>query len=60
MDALGGTPAIDPPLIERIGRGTDAMLGRCDQGEMLQWRDRMIRAIRRLKAADPAPLGRPT
>jgi 3-hydroxyacyl-CoA dehydrogenase len=55
MDALGGTPEIDPALIERIGRGTDAMLGRCDHGEMLRWRDRLILEIRRLKSADPAP-----
>ena len=55
MDQLGPTPSFDAEMIERLGRGTDAMSGNAPRSETLRWRDRLIRKIRDLKAADPRP-----
>ena len=55
MDQLGPTPSFDPEMIERLGRGTDVMSGNAQRSETLRWRDRLIRKIRDLKAADPRP-----
>jgi 3-hydroxyacyl-CoA dehydrogenase len=55
MEQLGPTPSFDPEMIERLGRGTDVMSGNAPRSETLRWRDRLIRKIRDLKAADPRP-----
>jgi 3-hydroxyacyl-CoA dehydrogenase len=55
MDQLGPTPSFDAEMIERLGRGTDAMSGNAPHSETRRWRDRLIRKIRDLKAADPRP-----
>ena len=55
MDQLGPTPSFDAEMIERLGLGTDAMMGNSSRGETLHWRDRLIRRIRELKAKDPQP-----
>jgi 3-hydroxyacyl-CoA dehydrogenase len=55
MDELGATPSFDPEMVERLGRGTDAMTGNASRDETLRWRDRLIRKIRELKADDPQP-----
>ena len=55
MDQLGPTPSFDEEMIERLGRGTDAMTGNASRDETLRWRDRLIQKIRELKAKDPQP-----
>ena len=55
MDQLGPTPSFDLEMIERLGRGTDAMTGNSSRDETLRWRDRLICKIRELKAKDPQP-----
>jgi 3-hydroxyacyl-CoA dehydrogenase len=54
MGDLGGTPAFDRELIEKLGRATDAMM-KAPRSEILEWRDRLIRRIRDLKEEDPMP-----
>ncbi len=55
MRELGSTPSFHPEMIERLGRGTDAMRGHASRSETRRWRDRLIRKIRELKAKDPQP-----
>lgn len=55
MNDLGPTPDFGPELIERLGRGTDAMAGSAAHARWLEWRDRMIGRIRTLKEQDPGP-----
>jgi 3-hydroxyacyl-CoA dehydrogenase len=55
MNELGATPSFDPEMIERLGRGTDAMTGNASQTETLRWRNRLIQKIRELKTNDPQP-----
>ena len=55
MDQLGATPSFDAEMIERLGRGTDAMTGNASRDEVLRWRDRLVQKIRELKAEDPQP-----
>jgi L-gulonate 3-dehydrogenase len=55
MDELGPTPSFDPEMIERLGCGTDAMTGKASLQEIREWRERLIRRIRKLKAEDPHP-----
>jgi hypothetical protein len=46
-------PAFDPEQIERWGRATDAMTAETPPDRLRAWRDRMVRAIRRLKQETP-------
>lgn len=55
MNELGPTPSFDPEMIERLGQGTDAMTGEASVPEICEWRERLIRKIRKLKAEDPHP-----
>jgi 3-hydroxyacyl-CoA dehydrogenase len=55
MDDLGGTPALDPAMIARLGEQTDSMEGDVPLQDILRWRDRSIRGWRRLKQEDPHP-----
>ena len=55
MNELGPTPSLDPEMIERLGKGTDAMAGKASLQEICAWRERLIRKIRKLKAEDPYP-----
>jgi L-gulonate 3-dehydrogenase len=55
MNDLYPTPSFDEEMIERLGRGTDAMAGSAPRDGIRRWRDRMIRKIRTLKQADPQP-----
>ena len=55
MNELGPTPSFDPEMIERLGQGTDAMTGNASLQEICEWRERLIRKIRNLKAEDPHP-----
>jgi 3-hydroxyacyl-CoA dehydrogenase len=50
MNDLGPTPAFDDAMIEALGRGVDEMTRTESQAEQLHRRDRLILAIRRLKA----------
>jgi L-gulonate 3-dehydrogenase len=51
-DALNTKTRFNPELIEQIGQATDRMTG-ASYEKQRQWRDRMISAIRAVKAADP-------
>jgi L-gulonate 3-dehydrogenase len=55
MEDLYSTPSLDDEMIERLGNKTDAMAGAASRPQVRRWRDRMIRKIRALKEADPAP-----
>lgn len=55
MNELGPTPSFDPEMIERLGQGTDAMTGKASVQQICEWRERLIRKIRKLKAEDPHP-----
>ncbi len=55
MRDLGDTPHIDKALVERIGKQTDANNATTPLVEIRRWRDRMVREVVRLKAADPPP-----
>ncbi|MGB9103794.1 MAG: 3-hydroxyacyl-CoA dehydrogenase NAD-binding domain-containing protein [Terriglobales bacterium] len=50
MNDLGPTPAFDDAMIEALGRGVDEMTRTESQAEQLHRRDRLILAIRWLKA----------
>ena len=55
MRDLGATPRIDKALVERIGTQTDANNAATPLVDIRRWRDRMVREVVRLKAADPQP-----
>jgi len=55
MNDLAPTPSFDDDTIERLARGVDAMMGRVSRARARRWRDRMVRRIRAIKAADPRP-----
>lgn len=57
MDELGPTPSFDPTMIEILGRETDAMEKGASLRKTREWRDRLIRRIRKLKTEDPHPIG---
>jgi len=48
-------PSFDEEMIDRIGRGVDAMEGDAPISEICRWRDRMVVKIRKLKEQDPHP-----
>jgi L-gulonate 3-dehydrogenase len=48
-------PSFTPEMIERIGKGTDAMEGTASLSAICRWRDRMVLKIRALKEKDPHP-----
>jgi len=54
MRDLGGTPRLDPALVERIGEQTDAG-NAAPLVEIRRWRDRMVSQVVRLKHEDPQP-----
>lgn len=54
-DLDGTAPSFDEAMIERIASGVDAMEGGAAIADLCRWRDRMVRKIRTLKAADPHP-----
>jgi 3-hydroxyacyl-CoA dehydrogenase len=51
----GPAPSFSNEMIDRIGTGTEKMVGKATVPEILRWRDRMIRKIRALKGEDPHP-----
>jgi len=53
MNDLGPTPRFSPELIERMGQGTDAMLGDVTHADLLRWRDRLVMKICELKKENP-------
>ncbi|MBA2303670.1 MAG: hypothetical protein H0W08_13670 [Acidobacteria bacterium] len=53
MNQLGPTPSLDADLIERIGRALDSARGDASRADLREWRDRMVVAIRTLKADNP-------
>ncbi len=55
MNDLGPTPSFDKELIERLGEGTDTMEQTDRREDLRSWRDRVIMAIREVKAAHPHP-----
>jgi len=55
MDDLSPTPALDDATIERLGMGTDAMVGASSTAELAAWRDRMVARITTLKREDSVP-----
>ena len=56
MKDLDSTPpTFAPDMIERIGRGVDAMEGKTPLSAICRWRDRMVLRIRALKEKDPHP-----
>lgn len=52
---LDATPEFSDRVIDRIHSGTEAMYGPDSAAAVGEWRDRLVRGIRRLKADDPAP-----
>jgi 3-hydroxyacyl-CoA dehydrogenase len=57
-DALSTSTRFNPELIERLGEATDEMTGTSYEKQR-SWRDRMIAAIREVKAGDPLERDRP-
>lgn len=57
-DALNTETRFDEGLIEHLGEATDEMTGTSYEKQR-RWRDRMIAAIRAVKAADPLERDRP-
>ena len=56
MKDLDSTPpTFTPDMIEKIGRGVDAMEGKTPLSAICRWRDRMVLRIRALKEKDPHP-----
>ena len=56
MEDLDSTPpTFAPDMVERIGRGVDAMEGKTPLSAICRWRDRMVLRIRALKGKDPRP-----
>lgn len=55
VNRLGPTPFINEDLVQKLGQGTDAMMGTAPRAEIRRWRDRLIRRICRLKEEDPKP-----
>lgn len=56
MDQLDSSaPSFDEAMIERIGRGVDAMEGGAPVGDLCRWRDLMVQRIRKLKRERPSP-----
>lgn len=53
MNQLGPTPTLEPELTERIGEALDRARGPVARADVRDWRDRMVLAIRRLKASHP-------
>jgi 3-hydroxyacyl-CoA dehydrogenase len=56
MDQLGPTPTLETEVTERIGDALDRTRGPVSRADVRAWRDRLVLAIRRLKARNP--LGR--
>ncbi len=52
---LGTTSPIGDDFIERLGEQADAMRADASRAELLRWRDRLVREIRRLKTENPSP-----
>lgn len=46
---LGPTPSFSPEQVERLGRGTDAMIGGVPHADLLRWRDRLVMKICEMK-----------
>jgi 3-hydroxyacyl-CoA dehydrogenase len=55
MDQLGPTPTLENELTERIGAALDRTRGAVSRADVRAWRDRMVLAIRELKASHPLP-----
>jgi 3-hydroxyacyl-CoA dehydrogenase len=53
MDQLGPTPTLESELTERIGGALDRARGTVSRADVRAWRDRMVLAIRELKATHP-------
>ena len=53
MNRLGPTPDLEPGVAERMGVALDQARGRVPRAGVRAWRDRMVLAIRRLKATNP-------
>jgi L-gulonate 3-dehydrogenase len=53
MNQLGPTPTLEPELTELIGQALDRARGTVPRADVRDWRDRMVLAIRRLKASHP-------
>jgi L-gulonate 3-dehydrogenase len=48
-------PSFSPDMIDRVAKGTEAMVGKASVKELCRWRDRLIRKICALKEKDPHP-----
>lgn len=59
MNDLGATPSFDAEMIERVARQTDAAEGGAPVAALIEWRDRSIERIKRMRDEDPHP-SRPT
>ena len=57
-DVLNTATRFNGELIEQLGEATDEMTG-ASYEKQRQWRDRMIAAIRDVKAQDPLQRDRP-
>jgi 3-hydroxyacyl-CoA dehydrogenase len=55
MNDLGPTPVFDSELLEKLGKGTDAMTRHRSRAAIRRWRDRLVQEIRTLKRKYPHP-----
>ena len=53
MNDLGPTSSFSPEQIERLGQGTDEMIGGVSHADLLRWRDQLVRKICALKKQNP-------
>lgn len=55
MNDLGPASTLPPGLVEKLSDAMNDMIGGTERARIRRWRDRMVRKIRALKAADPHP-----
>jgi 3-hydroxyacyl-CoA dehydrogenase len=55
MNDLGPASTLSPSLVEKLSDAMDKKIGGTERAKIRRWRDRMVRKVRALKAADPHP-----
>jgi L-gulonate 3-dehydrogenase len=55
MNDLGPPSTLSPSVINKLSEAMERKVGADKQAQLRRWRDRMVRKLRKLKAADPSP-----